>query len=49
MKKKAYELNREFSKKEVQTASKYVKKYSKSLVVKEMANQNNPQISFHPC
>jgi hypothetical protein len=36
MKKWAHELNREFSKKEVQMASKYMKKCSISLVIKEM-------------
>jgi hypothetical protein len=36
MKKWAHELNREFSKEEVQMASKYMKKYSTSLVKKEM-------------
>jgi hypothetical protein len=36
MKKWAHELNREFSKEEVQIASKYMKKCSTSLVVKEM-------------
>jgi uncharacterized protein len=36
MKKWAHELNREFSKKEVHMASKYMNKYSTSLAVKEM-------------
>jgi hypothetical protein len=39
MKKWAHELNREFSKEEVQMASKYMKKCSSSLVIKD-ANQN---------
>jgi hypothetical protein len=36
----AYELNREFSKEEVQMARKYVKKCSTSLVIND-TNQNN--------
>jgi hypothetical protein len=36
MKKWADELNREFSKEEVQMASKYMKKCSTSMVTKEM-------------
>jgi hypothetical protein len=36
MKKSAHELNREFSKKEVQMASKYMKNYSTSLNIKDM-------------
>jgi hypothetical protein len=36
VKKWAHELNRKFSKKEVQMASKYMKKYSTSLVIKQM-------------
>jgi hypothetical protein len=36
IKKSAHELNREFSKEEVQMASKYRKKYSTLLVIKEM-------------
>jgi hypothetical protein len=35
MKKWAHELNRKFSKEEVQMASKYVKNCSTSLVIKE--------------
>jgi hypothetical protein len=40
MKKIAHELNREYSKEEVQMASKYMKKCSISLVIKDL-NQNN--------
>jgi hypothetical protein len=40
MKKWAYELNKEFSKKEVQVASKYMKKCSTSLMIKRDANQS---------
>jgi hypothetical protein len=36
MKKWTHELNREFSKEEVQMASKYMKKCSISLVIKQM-------------
>jgi hypothetical protein len=45
VKKCAHELNREFLKEEVQTASKYMKKYSASLVIKEM--QIKTIHSFH--
>jgi hypothetical protein len=40
MKKRAHEFNREFSKEEVQMTSKYMKKCSTSLVIKN-ANQTN--------
>jgi hypothetical protein len=36
MKKWVHELNREFSKEEVQMSSKYIKKYLTFLVIKEM-------------
>jgi hypothetical protein len=45
MKKWAHELNREFSKGEVQMASKYLKKCSTSLVIKEM--QIKTTLRFH--
>jgi hypothetical protein len=45
MKKGAFELNREFSKEEVQMASKYMKKYSTSLAIKEM--QIETTLRFH--
>jgi hypothetical protein len=41
----AHELNREFSKEEVQTASKYMKKCSISLAIKEM--QIKTTLRFH--
>jgi hypothetical protein len=45
VKKWAHELNKEFSKEEVQIANKYVKRYSTSLVKKEM--QIKPILRFH--
>jgi hypothetical protein len=45
MKKWAHELDREFSKKKVQMAGKYMKKYSTSLGIKEM--QNKTTLRFH--
>jgi uncharacterized protein YjgD (DUF1641 family) len=49
MKKWAQELKREFSKEEVQMASKYMKKYAMCLSgCKRDANQNNTWISSHP-
>jgi hypothetical protein len=45
MKKWAYELNREFSKEEVQMANKYMKKSPTSLVIKDM--QIKTTLRFH--
>jgi hypothetical protein len=45
MKKWSHELNREFSNEEVQMVSKYIKKCSPSLVIKEM--QIKTTLRFH--
>jgi hypothetical protein len=45
MKKGTHEVNREFSKEDVQMASKYMKKCSTSLVIKEM--QIKTALRFH--
>jgi hypothetical protein len=45
MKKWAHELNREFSKEEVQMARKYTKKCLTSLIIKEMKTRTT--LRFH--
>jgi hypothetical protein len=48
MKKWAHQLNREFSKEEVQISSKYMKKCSTSLVIKEMQIKTIHRFHFTP-
>jgi hypothetical protein len=48
MKKWVYELSREFSKEEVQMASKYMKNCSTSLVIKQMEIKTTLRLSFTP-
>jgi hypothetical protein len=45
MKEQAHELNREFSKEEVQMGNKYMKKHPTSLAIKEM--QIKTTLRFH--
>jgi hypothetical protein len=47
IKKWATELNRTFTKKEVQMAKKHMRKCSPSLAIKEMQNQNHTKILSH--
>jgi hypothetical protein len=48
MKKWAHVLNRTFSREEVQMASKYMKKYSTSLVIKEIEIKTIPTFHLTP-
>jgi hypothetical protein len=48
MKTGAHELNREFSKKEVQMASKYMKKCSTSFLIKELQTKTTLKRHFIP-
>jgi hypothetical protein len=48
MKKWAHELNRKFSNEEVQIASKYMKKCSTSLAMKEMQIKTTLRFHFTP-
>jgi hypothetical protein len=48
IKKWATELNRTFSKEEIQMTKKKIEKCSPSLAIKEMQNQNHTKIPLHP-
>jgi hypothetical protein len=49
MKKWANELNRTFSKEEIQIAKKYIKTCSPFLAIKEMQIKNHIKIAPHSC